>query len=655
MTVLGWFIALLVNLALAGIMAAVVRQLLGAQVGWPRSILVSYVALVAFIPVTVWVAREVGFLDGTDRLKIPVLLLIGLLVLAFAWALVLCTAVVVILEALVPTGSIPSILAWPSLIAKAWRRMVRYRKLAWIVTRSGFSGALQQGPRSERFDAAMVRTLDEAGPSFVKLGQLLSTRPDVIPPTTATALSKLQSSALPVPTAEIVTVLERSWGRDPHQVLGRLDPTPLGAASIAQVHAARTADGRDVVVKVRRPTAAHLVTVDSDIMLRFARTAHRRFEWAREIGVEDLTIGLVKVMNEELDYRIEAFNTKVGRRLTQNVPELVVPSVDEELSTEEVLVMDLIEGVSVPHAVDDIAPERRQELAEALLEWVIRGVLVEGFFHADLHPGNILVTPDHRLGILDFGAVGLIDQETRKLLTALIGAILEDDAVVATTALQMIFDLPADVETRALKRDLGRLLARVHASGEADSTLFGDLIQLLRGHRIGVPGDIAGAFRTLGAVEDTLKVLVPENSLVAGARAAMPGVLTALASPTRAAKRAGVEALVVGSVAKRIPDRVERITDALAAGEFNVNTRPLADVGERRWLRRMLDDALSVLFAAVLAVVAVNLATTHGGAMLTEQLSLAQLGAAVLGLIAMVLALRVLVRVFSRRTTVDSD
>ncbi|MGO1320371.1 MAG: hypothetical protein ACTMIK_09005, partial [Galactobacter sp.] len=171
----------------------------------------------------------------------------------------------------------------------------------------------------------------------------------------------------------------------------------------------------------------------------------------------------------------------------------------------------------------------------------------------------------------------------------------------------------------------------------------------------GVPGDIAGAFRTLGAVEDTLKVLVPENSLVAGARAAMPGVLTALASPTRAAKRAGVEALVVGSVAKRIPDRVERITDALAAGEFNVNTRPLADVGERRWLRRMLDDALSVLFAAVLAVVAVNLATTHGGAMLTEQLSLAQLGAAVLGLIAMVLALRVLVRVFSRRTTADSD
>ncbi|MGO3151561.1 MAG: ABC1 kinase family protein [Galactobacter sp.] len=655
MTVLGWLIALLVNLALAGLMAAVVRQLLGAQVGWPRSILVSYVALVAFIPVTVWVAREVGFLDGGDQLKIPVLLLIGLLVLAFAWALVLCTAVVVILEALLPTGSIPSVLSWPALIAKAWRRMVRYRKLAWIVTRSGFSGALQQGPRSERFDAALVRTLDEAGPSFVKLGQLLSTRPDVIPPSTATALSKLQSSALPVPTSEIVTVLERAWGRDPHQVLGRLDPTPLGAASIAQVHAARTTDGRDVVVKVRRPTAAHLVTVDSDIMLRFARTANRRFEWASEIGFEELTVGLVKVMNEELDYGIEAFNTKVGRRLTANVPELVVPEVDQELSTDEVLVMDLIEGVPVPQAVDDMTPERREELAHALLEWVIRGVLVEGFFHADLHPGNILVTPEHKLGILDFGAVGLIDQETRKLLAALIGAILEDDAVVATTALQMIFDLPADVDSRALKRDLGRLLARVHASGETDSTLFSDLVQLLRGHRIGVPGDIAGAFRTLGAVEDTLKVLVPENSLVEGARSAMPGVLTVLASPTRAVKRAAVEALVVGSVAKRIPDRVERITDALAAGEFNVNTRPLADVGERRWLRRMLDDALSVIFAAVLAVVAVNLATSHGGAMLTEQLSLAQLGAAVLGLIAMVLALRVLVRVFSRRAAVDTD
>jgi ubiquinone biosynthesis protein len=654
-TVIGWVITLLVNVALAGAMAAVVRRLLGAQVGWPRSIVVSYVALAAFIPVTVWLAREVGFLDGQDQLKIPVLLLVGLLVLAFAWALVLCTAVVVILEALMPTGSIPSVLSWPRLAAKAWRRMVRYRRLAWIVMRSGLSGALQQGPRSERFDAALVRMLDDAGPSFVKLGQLLSTRPDVIPPSTATALSKLQSSAAPVPTSEIVQVLERAWGRDPHDVLGRLDPTPLGAASIAQVHAARTQDGRDVVVKVRRPTAAHLVRVDSDIMLRFARTAQRRFDWAREIGFEELTTGLVKVMNEELDYGIEAFNTKVGRRLTSGVPELVVPAVDEELSTEEVLVMDLIEGVPTPQAVDDMTDERRQELAHALLEWVIRGVLVEGFFHADLHPGNILVTPDHRLGILDFGAVGLIDQETRKLLTALIGAILEDDAVVAATALQMIFDLPADTDTHLLKRDLGRLLARVHASGEADSSLFGDLVQLLRSHRIGVPGDIAGAFRTLGAVEDTLKVLVPENSLVEGARSAMPGVLASLASPTRAAKRAGVEALVVGSVAKRIPDRVERITDSLAAGEFNVNTRPLADLGERRWLRRMVDDALSVIFAAVLAVVAVNLATTTDGAPVTAELTVPQIAAAVLGLIAMVLALRVLVRVFSRRAAVDPD
>jgi ubiquinone biosynthesis protein len=108
-------------------------------------------------------------------------------------------------------------------------------------------------------------------------------------------------------------------------------------------------------------------------------------------------------------------------------------------------------------------------------------------------------------------------------------------------------------------------------------------------------------------------------------------------------------------VAKRLPDRVERISDALAAGEFNVNTRPLADLGERRWLRRMLDDALSVIFAAVLAVVAVNLAVKGEGAMLTPQLSVPQLGAAVLGLIAMVLALRVLVRVFSRRAAVDSD
>lgn len=655
MNVLGVLLVLLIDVGIAVVMAAVVRQLLGAQVGWPRSILVAYVALLAFTPVTYWVAKETGFIHGTDVIQVSVWVLVGLLVLAFAWALVLCTCVVVILEALLPTGSIPSVLLWPPLIAKGWRRMVRYRRLGWIITRSGLSGVLQQGPRSERFDSALVRMLDESGPAFVKLGQLLSTRPDVIPPSTAAALSKLQSSAAPVDTEEIVDVLQQSWGEDPHEVLQRLDPRPLGAASIAQVHAARTKQGRDVVVKVRRPTAAHLVTVDSDIMLRFARTSQHRFDWAKEIGFEDLTTGLVKVMNEELDYRIEAFNTKVGKRLTESVDDLVVPGVVEELSTEQVLVMDLIEGVSVPKAVPTLSEERREELASSLLGWVIRGVLVEGFFHADLHPGNILVTPDERLGILDFGAVGLIDQETRKLLAALIGAILEDDAVTATSALQMIFDLPADVDLRGLKRDLGRLLARVHASGEADSSLFADLVQLLRGHRIGVPGDIAGAFRTLGAVEDTLNVLVPDYSLVQAARRSMPEVLAALASPVRKAKRAGVEALVVSSVAKRMPERLERVTGALASGEFNVNTRPLADRGERRWLRRMVDDALSVIFAAVLAVVAVMLATSYDGAMITDSLSLAQLGGAVLGLIAMVLALRVLVRVFSRKGAADSD
>lgn len=633
----------------AALMAAVVRRLLGTQVGWPRAIIVSGVALFAFGPLGLWVAQQTG-LVREGSITVGLVEVLALAILAFCWALVACTAVLVVLEALVPTGSIPSPLQWPRAVRDAARRGARYAHLSWIVASSGLSGVLAQGPRSERFDEALVRMFERAGVSFVKLGQLLSTRQDVVPVSTARALARLQSAAEPAPSDEILTVLAQEWNADPDTVLARFDATPLGAASIAQVHGAQLQDGLEVVLKVQRPLAQPRVRVDGDIILRFARTAERRFDWARELGLAALAGGLVKVMREELDYVVEAGHTRTAARLLATSPELVVPRVYPELSSRRVLVMSRLSGVTVADGAERLSRERRVELASTLLQATLSGILVDGFFHADLHPGNLLLLSDDRLGLLDFGAVGVIDQETRTLLAALLAAIVDDDNVAAATALGMAFDLPAEVDRRVLRRELGRIMTLVHTSGEVGSTLFTELFSLLRSHHIAVPGDVAGAFRTLASVEETLKVLDPETSLIKGARSVMPTLMARLSDPEQLTRKLGAESLVALSVARRLPERGEVISDALARGEFSLRTHPLADAGERRWLRSVLDDAVSGFFAAVLAVLAVVLAMTPGGGSLTPELGLNQIAAAVLGLIAVVLALRVLVRIFARRS-----
>lgn len=633
----------------AALMAAVVRRLLGAQVGWPRAIIVSAVALFAFTPVGLWVAQQTGLVRG-ESLTVGTGPVLALGLLAFCWALVACTAVLVLLEALVPTGSFTSPLQWPRAVRDGARRGARYLHISWIVISSGLSGALRQGPRSERFDEALVRMFERAGVSFVKLGQLLSTRQDVVPASTARALSRLQSAAEPAPSENILAALAKEWGQDPDAVLSRFDAEPLGAASIAQVHGARLADGLEVVLKVQRPQAQARVRVDGDIIVRFSRTAERRFGWAGELGLAALAGGLVKVMKEELDYVVEAGYTRTAARLLAGSPDLVVPQVYPELSSRRVLVMSRLTGVPVDIGAERLSQERRQQLATTLLQATLGGILVDGFFHADLHPGNLLLLDDGRLGLLDFGAVGVIDQETRTLLAALLAAIVDDDNVAAATALGMAFDLPAEVDRRLLRRELGRIMTLVHTSGEVGATLFTELFGLLRAHHIAVPGDVAGTFRTLASVEETLKVLDPTTSLLTGARSVMPSLMARLADPEQLARKLGAESLVALSVARRLPERTEVISDALARGEFSLRTHPLADVGERRWLRSVLDDAVSGFFAAVMAVLAVVLALTPGGGSITPELGMNQIAAAVLGLVSVVLALRVLVRVFARRS-----
>ncbi len=694
-------LSLLSLLPVAVVLAALMRRLLAGRVGWARAVSVALVGLLAAVPAITAFAEALDFTrDG--RILVSGWLLAAMLALALAWWIVLCTAVLVLLEALLPTGSLPPLWRWPAALLGSLRRGRRYARLAWIVSTTGLGEALRRGPGSGRFDAALTTALERSGVTFIKLGQLLATRRDLVPSSTASALARLQANVAPEAAATVEAELRAAWGANPDSVLASWERKPLGSASIGQAHGAVLVDGTSAVLKIRRPGASESVRVDGDIAVRFAASAQRRFDWAGDLGLLELTRGLVGVLHEELDYRIEARNTEAARTLATSHPELVIPAVFPALGDASVLVLERLRGnpltaldeetlARLRRPVDqkaaagrapDAAPDAPwpaalgKRLASSLFSWLLEGILVEGFFHADLHPGNLLLLEDDRLGILDFGAVGIIDQEGRTLLAALLAAVLEDNNVAASAALDMAFGLPVGTDRAALRRDLGRVMTRLRHTSGTGAELFAGLLELLREYRLRVPGDVAGAFRTLASVEESLVRLDPDFRLLDAARVRVSGLRRRIADPERLSAQAAPEALVALSVARRWPARIESLGAVLETGRVLGPTgckdasgqwKPSAATGSvpaagdhaasgKRptsllgvGLRRVADDALSAFFSAVCLVLAVVLAMTPGGGHVTAQLGGNQVYAAALGLVSAVLGLRVLLGVFARR------
>ena len=535
---LGWLAQSLSSLLFAAIVTVPIRRVLGGQVGLPRTFLLSLIALTAASPLLLAMGEAGGFFTPDGQIVAPLPAVFALVILTFLWTVVLEILALVVLEVIVPTGSVPTPLAAGRGLRDWSRRTRRYLRLSWIASTSGLARELRRGPGGPGFGAALTSALNRSGVTFVKLGQMLSTRPDLLPESTTQALARLQTTAAPLPAEHVRRVLVTQWGAGPETILASFDDSPLAAASVAQVHRGVTRDRRDVVVKVQRPRARAEVSADSDIMRRLGRTAERRFEWARSMSVAALARGLADNLAEELDYRVEAANTRAVARALADRPSLVTPDVVAPLSTDRVLVLSWLPGRPVAEAVDRLDESTRTRIADELLAATLECIFVHGVFHADLHPGNIVLLDDDRIGLLDFGSVGVLGAEMRQLLAALVLAIVNDSNVAATTVLAMLFELPPDTDLRALRTDLGRTCTLLANGPPGDASLFLRLLTLMGRYRVAVPGDIAGALRTLSSLEHTLLTLDPSRDLVS---AATPGHARrpAAAGRARAARRSG--------------------------------------------------------------------------------------------------------------------
>ena len=390
-------------------------------------------------------------------------------------------------------------------------RQRRLREIYGIMQKHHF----MRGFTPESFRAM----LEDLGPSFVKIGQTLSTRSEILPKAYCDELKKLQASCDPLPFDEILSALDSIYGREREVLFSEVDPTPLGSASLAQVHKAKLADGSVVAVKIQRPGVRSVMAQDIDIMRIMARQASRFMKDSQMLDLRDVVEELWSTFLEETDFQREASNLQEFARLNKDVQFISCPKVYPELCRENVLVMEYIDGISIDR-FDDLraAGYDLEEIGEKILDNYATQVLDFGFFHADPHPGNMLVRGG-KIVYIDLGMMGRLTPRDRAGFGNIISAVGMQSASELKDAL-MAFAIQRDngaIDHPRFLADLDLLLEDYGSCDVADidvGSLLTDILNLTRQCKVTLPPSITSVSRGIVTLEGTVMPLIPNESMI---------------------------------------------------------------------------------------------------------------------------------------------
>lgn len=471
----------------------------------------------------------------------------------------------------------------------------RYREIADILARHGLGyvssalglarlvplhrGWLGHVRRAEPYTEPehLRLAIEELGAAFVKLGQILSTRPDLLPPAYLAELSKLQDATPPVRWNAIEAVIVAELGRPLIEVFATIDPTPLAAASIGQAHVATLLDGSEVVVKVRRPGIVEQVTEDLEILQDLALSASRHSELAAQYDLVGLAQEFADTLGAELDYVREG---RSAERIAANFADdasVYLPRVYWEASTERVLTLERIHGIKINDlAALDTAGIDRQALAQHAARAVLKMVFEDGFFHADPHPGNFFVQPDGRIALIDFGMVGTVDDVSRERLVTLVLAVISQDSDRLVDAVLALGVTRQRVDRVRLRRDLQQLVDRYIDRSLAElevGPLVSDVLSVVRRHHLHLPVNLALMLKMAVMVEGLGAQLDPQFNLMTALQPFGQQLLLHRMSPAVWARRLGQAGIDAAQLGIELPAQVRRLLGDLERGALEVGIR----------------------------------------------------------------------------------
>jgi ubiquinone biosynthesis protein len=447
----------------------------------------------------------------------------------------------------------------------------------------GEDETLDRPPRLEGSEQRIRETIERLGPTFIKAGQILSERPDLVPAPLLTELKKLQDDVPPIPYAAIAQVVEAELGAPPDQVFVTFDEKPIAAASIGQVHAAtmRREDGSivDVVVKVQRPGVDDTMRTDVEILREHSRFLQEHTSWGRQLRLAGIADELGSALLSELDYTSEGRTCDTIREEFSDDPMIVVPRVWWDHTTRRVLVLDHIKGIQFNHADEfEAAGLDKAELMRRTMNAYFHMVLDVGTYHADPHAGNLVAMPGNAVAFLDFGRAGRLGPILRRRLAELLLAFVQGDH---RDLADIILDVTAagpEVDGAALERGIERYMDRyrdVELGGAGiASGLLSDLFDIVRESEISLPSEFAVPMQVISELEGLMLGIDPTFDFAAVARPYALRLARREMRPNNLLREALGIARDLRRLARAMPDSAMRALKRAAEGEFKVAIDP---------------------------------------------------------------------------------
>jgi predicted unusual protein kinase regulating ubiquinone biosynthesis (AarF/ABC1/UbiB family) len=447
-----------------------------------------------------------------------------------------------------------------------------------LVERAGLEGALagddEPQPASARAATELAADLERMGPTYIKLGQLLSTRADLLPSAYLEALSRLQDDVEPFSFSDVEAIVQEELGVRMSKGFGRFDPEPIAAASLGQVHRATLRDGREVAVKVQRPDARSQVTQDLSAFAEIADFLDRHTAAGRQNGFAEVVEEFRKTIIDELDYRREAQNLRTLRANLEEFKLLFVPAPIDDYSTGRVLTMEFVTG----RKLKAMSPVMRVDLdgaayADQLLHAYLKQIIIDGFFHADPHPGNVLLTDDGRLALIDLGMVSRLAATRQEQLMKLLLAVAEgrgDDAAIATMRIGRQLE---NVDREAIERDVSATVVKYRDASLRDIQAGAVLLEISRTgsqHGLRLPSELALLAKTLLNLDDVGRTLAPDFDVNECLRRHATSLMQQRMRRSLSLGGAFTSMLELKTFVEALPARLNRLMDAASNNELKI-------------------------------------------------------------------------------------